>query len=468
MPDPLPAYGPSDDDALIAAARAWPYPLAQRAELLTTLKPALAARAASIASLAALDRLCAHDGVAIVTGQQPAHGGGPLYTLVKAAHAITVAARLRTAGVNAQAVFWSASEDHDHGEAGHADLIKRDGRIQRLQRSFAQPRASLHHQDATDGWHQLIQTLHDLNGGDLGGDFLLSLAPHDDEDLGNWHCRLLDALFAKHGLICIQAHEIRPLATAAITRAVATWPAPALAKQASTLTAAGHACPLGPLASPPLFADRRTGRTALSPDMARELLAEDPLILSPGAGLRPVIQQAVLPTLAYCAGPGEIAYHAQLPPLFASLDLPPPRLITRASCTLLPGHITRALASWQISAEQLIAGHQPSPEPDPDLAQLDRALADLAAHSASKPPLAAGLARLQRERDRLARSLARAQRGHRRPLGEIRAWLLPREQRQERCLSLAQAVWQSGPGLADALIDTVSTSQAGSHHFLSL
>src|SRR5690242_9494701 len=69
---------------------------------------------------------------AVIVGQQPAVGDGPLYTLVKAAHAVAVAALLQERGQPAEALFWCASEDHDLGEAGHADLVLRDGRIERV------------------------------------------------------------------------------------------------------------------------------------------------------------------------------------------------------------------------------------------------------------------------------------------------------------------------------------------------
>jgi len=73
----------------------------------------------------ALRRLAAGRAIAIVTGQQPALGGGPLFTLAKTAHAVAVARHLSATGTPAVPVFWCASEDHDRGEADHADLIAR-------------------------------------------------------------------------------------------------------------------------------------------------------------------------------------------------------------------------------------------------------------------------------------------------------------------------------------------------------
>jgi uncharacterized protein YllA (UPF0747 family) len=55
--------------------------------------------------------------VAVVTGQQAGLFGGPLFTLLKALTAVTLAERVhREHGVPAAAVFWIDAEDHDWDE----------------------------------------------------------------------------------------------------------------------------------------------------------------------------------------------------------------------------------------------------------------------------------------------------------------------------------------------------------------
>jgi hypothetical protein len=84
--------------------------------------PVLAAEVARFASAAHWDRaaLAALLGgpaapALVVTGQQPAVGGGPLYTLVKVAHAVSLARALGAAAGGVAPLFWCASEDHDLG-----------------------------------------------------------------------------------------------------------------------------------------------------------------------------------------------------------------------------------------------------------------------------------------------------------------------------------------------------------------
>src|SRR5690242_5900125 len=59
---------------------------------------------------------------AVVTGQQVALFGGPLYTLLKAATAIARAREATEAGYDTVPVFWLASEDHDFEEIAHVEL----------------------------------------------------------------------------------------------------------------------------------------------------------------------------------------------------------------------------------------------------------------------------------------------------------------------------------------------------------
>jgi len=59
--------------------------------------------------------------------------------------------------------------------------------------------------------------------------------------------------------------------------------------------------------------------------------------------LRPVIQDALLPTAAYVAGPAEIAYHAQIVPSYAHFGVPRPVLLPRPSVTLVESAQARTL-----------------------------------------------------------------------------------------------------------------------------
>lgn len=441
-----------------------------RTALTTILRAAADASAASRSTREAIAALGRSDSVAIVTGQQPAIGGGPLYSLVKTAHAIAIARTLTTGAVP---VFWCASEDHDVGEAGHADFITRDGTIRRFSAPLGDGRASLRFRPAATWWEPLIAHCRQHLGPGAGDAWLEQHRPRVDEGMGAWTCRLFSALFERHALVCSEGHHLRPLWRTTLARAIDAWPAAALAGLRERLLAEGVADPFGALAQPPLFADRADGRSALTSDQARVLLASDAAVLSPGAALRPVLQQAALPAIAYVAGPGELAYHRFITPLYAALGVAQPTLVPRCSLTLVPSWVQRGCARWRVTPDAFPGPAPTLPDAGRGLAPLDDALAVLAYQPlppTHQPRMQAGVARLRRERDRLAASLARADRhaAERPPWGALQGWLFPRGARQERGMSLLQAVWEHGPGIADRLVEAAAACAPGVHGWVDL
>ncbi|MCK6490416.1 MAG: bacillithiol biosynthesis BshC [Planctomycetes bacterium] len=383
-------------------------------------------------------------GVLVVTGQQPAVGGGPLYTLFKAVHAASLAAALRQAGIPAGALFWCASDDHDLDEAGHADLVLRDARLARFRGDLGAGRAALRHRPALRWWPGFHAWCRQRLGPGLGAAWIADHAPLPDEGLGAWHCRLITALVP--GLDAVEAWRLRPLWGQAMAQAIASWPAEALAARRAELIAGGSD-PLGELAQAPVFADSPAGRRALAPAEALDLTRRDPGLLSPGAALRPVLQQIALPAACAVLGPGERAYHAAIPPLYAALGAPEPLHIPRLSRTLLPGWLVRACQAAGLEPAAVAEGRWSAPAGDPALAELDLVLERLAA---SHPRRSGNLARLRRERDRLAAGLARDTLPRPTP-ALLRDWLRPCGKPQERVMCLLQAVWEHGPGLTRAL-----------------
>jgi len=435
---------------------------------------ALTERAAPPESLDAASRLSDEAVVVIAAGQQPAYAGGPLFNLNKAAQILALAEQASSAGQAAVAVFWCAGEDHDLGEALHCDLLERDGRIRRLHADAERPGASLRFQPAAAGWHALNDALRDRHG---AADPALWPEPEANESLPRWHCRVLERCFP--GLVCLEAQDLRPLYRDTLALALARWPAPALDERMRALRDAGRPTPLGSLEQAPLFVDGPDARRPLSPAAAAELFQTDPQALSPGAGLRPALQQAALPVALYCAGPGEIAYHAQLQPIYAALNVPPPLLWPRGHATLLTAWMRRTLASWQLTAEELpetgslprLPSHAARTY---DLDDLDRAIDALSAQPDADADLrrriATGQGRLRRERDRLAGSLARWQRQAAQiaPLAPVRDWLHPRGRPQERVLTVAQAIHLGGRPLIHALARVAGEVDADEHRFISL
>ena len=65
-------------------------------------------------------------------------------------------------------------------------------------------------------------------------------------------------------------------------------------------------------------------------DETLKAVEERPEDFSPSALLRPVIQDTLLPTVAYIAGPAEVAYHAQTSLIYKKLLGRAPAILPRA------------------------------------------------------------------------------------------------------------------------------------------
>jgi uncharacterized protein YllA (UPF0747 family) len=79
----------------------------------------------------------------------------------------------------------------------------------------------------------------------------------------------------------------------------------------------------------------------------------DPMRFSTSALLRPIIQDTLLPTAAYVGGPGELAYFAQLPPLYAAFGMSMPLLVPRARFAVIEPRAQRLLTRLGLSVERL-------------------------------------------------------------------------------------------------------------------
>lgn len=451
-----------------------PPPVIARARALpqegTWARDQLAAWAAADGATSAAAVLAHPQGVVVATGQQPALGGGPLYTLLKAAQAVAWARALSEAGVPAAAVFWCASDDHDLGEAGHADLVRADGSSVRIAHALGGGAQALWRRSAEDGWPLLWRALVDHLGAAPGAAWLEACAPRPGERLGAWHCRLLQTCWPE--LWAVEAVRLRPLWRPALERTVQAWPVAALEAQRQRLRRDGWQDAFGPLPEAPLWHDQAEARRRLPREEARALVAHAPLELSPGAALRPILQQVALPVAVYLGGPAEVSYHQVLTPLYAALQAPAPQLVERWHAALLLPGVAEGFAAWGVDPTQLTAT-TPAPrlEPGADagaaIARLDEAVAAWTALAATHPELTGRLRPLERARRILVqgvvRSLARAH--HLPPFACLRATLFPRGQPQERVLSVSQALYQGGASLPGRLV-AAAAQAVGTHPVL--
>jgi uncharacterized protein YllA (UPF0747 family) len=102
------------------------------------------------------------------------------------------------------------------------------------------------------------------------------------------------------------------------------------------------------------FVSRRSGgRTTLRE--IEQVASAAPERLSPNVLLRPVVESALLPTVAYVAGPGELTYLAQCEPLYDALRVAPQTPVPRWSGVLVEPRVDRVLDKFGATLDELLA-----------------------------------------------------------------------------------------------------------------
>jgi bacillithiol biosynthesis cysteine-adding enzyme BshC len=348
--------------------------------------------------------------VAVVTGQQAGLFGGPLYVLYKAIAAVELAEALSAhLGRTVVPVFWVASDDHDFAEVRSTSILDESGQIHTLRYAperepSGQPAARIVLDDSITGLvSELVQAL--------------PSGPHRDEigacvagryrpgaTLAGAFERLLSCLLPELVVLDPSDAELKALMVPVLEREIAeSSPTSRLSEGAGrALVEAGYHQQV-PVRSGflNLFMMHDGERRALalkdggievrgtskwlSMEEALRAVRERPADWSPGALLRPLAQDLLLPTAAYVGGPAEIAYHAQIGPSYAHFGIPRPVLVPRPSLTIVEAAQARALeaegltlAELQTDPEVLLARWAREAYPEVEAA-FDRARVGLAA-----------------------------------------------------------------------------------------
>ena len=84
------------------------------------------------------------------------------------------------------------------------------------------------------------------------------------------------------------------------------------------------------------------------------IAAGEPERLSPNVLLRPVVESAVLPTVAYVAGPGELRYLALTPPVYAALGVDRQLPVARWSGLVVEPRVERVMAKFNLTVDDLL------------------------------------------------------------------------------------------------------------------
>lgn len=430
------------------------------------------------------DRLAAGEVLVVTTGQQPGLFTGPLYTIYKALSAIALAQRLEHERRSPVVpVFWVAGDDHDFAEANHTSFLDSDGepvRIVLRERAADAPLLTLAREPCGPEIFAALARLRDgTPDTEFKSDVLgwLARSYRPDATLADAFATALDALLGPRGLVVLRAYD------RSAKRAAVPW----VLKGLDVVLPDGYT---------PVFLEARQGRDRLRQEgtdfvtrrsgerFTRTELeragATDPERLSPNVLLRPVVEAALLPTVAYAAGPAELDYLVDAAPLYATLGVTRQVPLPRWSGVLVEARVEKLmerraldLADFDGKPGELEARLVRDELPPDAVAQLAALRGDIERHYATllasakriDPTLErtvesarnAALAGAQTIEKKLVASVKRLE-GETlvRQIARARAAVYPEGQPQERVLTLASFLVRYGPGLVDALEQEVA------------
>ena len=335
-------------------------------------------RAALIAALRArnpespsLERLAQPGAVAVVTGQQVGLFGGPAYTVYKALHAVKLAEWLTANGQPAVPVFWLATEDHDFAEVSHVWVFNAENRpakVEVAREAGAQP---------VGGVALPAPPLSELRDGMAGLPFADEAANLVEESyrpgatMGEGFGALLRRLLGGFDILQVDPMlpQFRELAAPALRAAVesAAELSARVIERGRELAAAGyhaqvhmeeHTSLVFLLEGGKRLALRRHGNEYLlnGRRIGSQELMDKAHSLSPNALLRPVVQDSMLPTVAYIGGPAEIAYLAQSEVLYSAMLGRMPVAVPRSGFTILDARSEKLFKRYDLSLPDFFHG----------------------------------------------------------------------------------------------------------------
>ena len=348
-----------------------------------------------------LELLESPETVAVVTGQQAGILGGPIYTFYKAFTAIQLAKSLseKFQSINFVPIFWIESEDHDIDEVtkihvlgeGSADglheikytpsSLMNDASSSENERwrkqvgptlleeaplndFFEKLRASLSQTGFSDEIEKMLRRIY-APGRSFAEAFACILLEYFDEDgllVIDANSKELKYLFRREKETSPQLSEKIILQSVKLEEAYHAQVKPRalnlfyVNEEGDRLLIVEHE---------PSSASKENGseRTFFLKGSRKtftlsELLAEldsHPERFSPNVVMRPLYQDGLLPTVAYVAGPGEIAYFAQFKPEYEWAGHSMPLIYPRFSATLVEERLERILTKFMTTAEEILS-----------------------------------------------------------------------------------------------------------------
>lgn len=449
----------------------------------------------------------------VVTGQQLSIAGGPLFTMFKILSAVHAARQAESVlQVPVIPIFWLADEDHDFEEIsrlrypGNPDWTS----VELSKPTPAGQPVSLVNVDST--WQE---TLRKISEALIPNEFreevmaLLNKAYLPGSTHGEAFSRLISHVFSPLGVVIAGSFQKKSrlmlrddiISLLRDTELLHN----ALETQSEALDTVYHRQASVNLSNwfyinndkqreKLTYSDGNWSSASCAPVSTEGLIRlfeANPLCLSPNVFLRPLLQDKLLPNLCYVAGPGEIAYYAQMKRLYAAAGLSMPVIVPRLSATIIDTGTARHLEELPFVLHEYNQRIE-----DIEKQYLDReAIFDIQAFSdqwitelesladqrvrqveALDATLAATLAKAKQDqintvhqlRQKMLRSQKNKHEVQLKRLMKVQQTVFPGRELQERVMPFIYLINKFGPSVVERLLHETSTLSLRQHHLIYL
>jgi bacillithiol biosynthesis cysteine-adding enzyme BshC len=453
------------------------------------------------------------DARTIVTGQQLVLAGGPLFTLYKILTTISLANQYsKESGKTVVPVFWLADEDQDFEEI--ASITVQSGNEPR---TFTMNPPDVESQRAgfipvndqvLGALDELIETLPDTEfHGQMSN--LLQEAYQSGGTHGDAFGSLILKLFGRFGLIVFGS--ARPEARELLKDSFSML----IQKTDQIHTALEHESSKVELRYHRQVSVSESNWFMTSPDGSRfklsysnkrwrthsgqeytegeliDLVQNNPNILSPNVFMRPILQDLLLPNIAIVAGPGEVAYYAQMRGLYNACEMIMPVVVPRFSAMIIEPPIQKSLSELPFVVSEYGQRQedletqfiQRTQDRNYD-AFFDNWIQELTSLSDSKLEviesvdltLVGTLKRVQTEqinalnqlRGKLFKAIKSRQDVQIKRIHKIQLHLFPGRELQERSIGFIYMLNKYGEGLLDHLLDVISNNKTDGFYLIEV
>ncbi|WP_080874844.1 bacillithiol biosynthesis cysteine-adding enzyme BshC [Oceanobacillus timonensis] len=336
-------------------------------------------------TLKQIERLNDEQSTVVIGGQQAGLLTGPIYTINKIISILELAKQQEKALEKPVIpVFWIAGEDHDFEEVNHIycptgdkDFQKRKLKTKNIDAGKkAVSELEMNKKELSEWVESVFETLPETaHTKDIYA--LIQEVQDQASNFIDFFARLIFALFPTQGIVLVDSGNaaFRKLETGCFLEMIQKRPqiSAAVADTLNKLETMDYPLAIeADMSDGNLFYhDEMQGRILLKVDESgnwigkqqeisftekelQDVASNEPWKLSNNVVTRPMMQEYMFPTLAFIAGPGEIAYWAALKSGFHVMNLQMPPVVPRLSFTFLDASTKKLISKYQLTVKDVI------------------------------------------------------------------------------------------------------------------